>query len=414
MNTDNQVKARYDAAIQYLYSTAPMFQQKGKSAYKEGLETTYALDELFKHPHTAYRTIHVAGTNGKGSVSSLLAATLTAAGYKVGLYTSPHLVDFRERIRVNGEMIPMEEVIDFVNTNKGIIEELAPSFFEITTAMAFQFFERKQVDWAVIEVGLGGRLDCTNIIMPELSVITNISLDHTDLLGDTLEKIAAEKAGIIKVATPVVIGETQEDIATVFTTRAKKLQAPIVFADQTTTTYKPECELKGFYQEKNTQTACVALDLLRQQHVEIPQEAQAEGFAHVCRLSGLQGRWQTLATSPLTICDTGHNEGGYAYLTEQLKAQTYKTLRIVFGMVSDKKRDHVLQLLPKDAVYYFTQAQIPRAFPAEALMEEAKGYGLQGGCYPTVKEALEAARHDASADDFIFIGGSNFIVAEIL
>lgn len=414
MDTENQVKARYDAAIQYLYGTAPMFQQKGKSAYKEGLETTYALDELFKHPHTAYRTIHVAGTNGKGSVSSLLAATLTAAGFKVGLYTSPHLVDFRERIRINGEMIPMETVSDFVEQHKGLIEELAPSFFEVTTAMAFQYFEQQGVDWAVIEVGLGGRLDCTNIIMPELSVITNISLDHTDLLGDTLEKIAAEKAGIIKVATPVVVGETQEEIASVFTTRAKKLQAPIVFADQTEVTFKPDCELKGYYQVKNTQTACVAIDLLRKQGVNISQEAQTEGFANVMRLSGLQGRWQTLSTSPLTICDTGHNEGGYAYLTQQIAAQKYDTLRIVFGMVSDKKRDHLLQMLPKDAIYYFTQAQIPRALPAEVLLEEAREYGLQGTCYPTVKEALETARRDASEKDFIFIGGSNFIIAEIL
>lgn len=414
MQTNETTKALYDNAIQYLYSTAPMFQQKGKSAYKEGLETTLALDELFHHPHTSYSTVHVAGTNGKGSVSSLLAATLTAAGYKVGLYTSPHLVDFRERIRVNGEMIPMEEVIDFVDKNKTLIEDLCPSFFEITTAMAFQYFQKQEVDWAIIEVGLGGRLDCTNIIMPELSVITNISLDHTDLLGDTLDKIAAEKAGIIKIATPVVIGETQEEIASVFTTRARKMQAPIVFADQTEVTFKPECELTGYYQTKNIQTACVAIDKLRAMGVKISNEAQAEGFAHVCKLSGLQGRWQTIGHSPLTVCDTGHNEGGYAYLTEQIKAQKYDTLRIVFGMVSDKKRDHLLKMLPKNAVYYFTQANIPRALPAEDLKREAEAEGLKGECYHSVKEAFEAAKRDASANDFIFVGGSNFIVAEIL
>ncbi|MDO4190892.1 MAG: folylpolyglutamate synthase/dihydrofolate synthase family protein [Bacteroidales bacterium] len=414
MQDDSQVKTHYNAIIQYLYSTAPMFQQKGKSAYKEGLETTYALDELFHHPHTAYRTIHVAGTNGKGSVSSLLAATLTAAGYKVGLYTSPHLVDFRERIRINGEMISMEKVIDFVEKNKMLIEELQPSFFEITTAMAFQYFQQQEVDWAVIEVGLGGRLDCTNIIMPELSIITNISLDHTDLLGDTLEKIAAEKAGIIKVATPIVIGETQTETTDIFTKRARQMQAPIYFADQATVTYKPECELKGYYQEKNTQTACVAIDLLRSAGVNISEEAQVNGFANVCKLSGLRGRWQTLSTKPLIICDTGHNEGGYKFLSEQIKNQTCKQLRIVFGMVSDKKRDHVLAMLPQNAIYYFTQAQIPRAFPADALQKEAEAYGLNGQCYATVKEALEAAKSDASNDDFIFIGGSNFIVAEIL
>lgn len=414
MQTNETTKALYDNAIQYLYSTAPMFQQKGKSAYKEGLETTLALDELFHHPHTSYSTVHVAGTNGKGSVSSLLAATLTAAGYKVGLYTSPHLVDFRERIRVNGEMIPMEEVIDFVDKNKTLIEDLCPSFFEITTAMAFQYFQKQEVDWAIIEVGLGGRLDCTNIIMPELSVITNISLDHTDLLGDTLDKIAAEKAGIIKIATPVVIGETQEEIASVFTTRARKMQAPIVFADQTEVTFKPECELTGYYQTKNIQTACVAIDKLRAMGVKISNEAQAEGFAHVCKLSGLQGRWQTISHSPLTVCDTGHNEGGYAYLTEQIKAQKYDTLRIVFGMVSDKKRDHLLKMLPKNAVYYFTQANIPRALPAEDLKREAEAEGLKGECYHSVKEAFEAAKRDATANDFIFVGGSNFIVAEIL
>lgn len=414
MQTNETTKALYDNAIQYLYSTAPMFQQKGKSAYKEGLETTLALDELFHHPHTSYSTVHVAGTNGKGSVSSLLAATLTAAGYKVGLYTSPHLVDFRERIRVNGEMIPMEEVIDFVDKNKTLIEDLCPSFFEITTAMAFQYFQKQEVDWAIIEVGLGGRLDCTNIIMPELSVITNISLDHTDLLGDTLDKIAAEKAGIIKIATPVVIGETQEEIASVFTTRARKMQAPIVFADQTEVTFKPECELTGYYQTKNIQTACVAIDKLRAMGVKISNEAQAEGFAHVCKLSRLQGRWQTIGHSPLTVCDTGHNEGGYAYLTEQIKAQKYDTLRIVFGMVSDKKRDHLLKMLPKNAVYYFTQANIPRALPAEDLKREAEAEGLKGECYHSVKEAFEAAKRDASANDFIFVGGSNFIVAEIL
>lgn len=414
MQKNETTKALYDNAIQYLYSTAPMFQQKGKSAYKEGLETTLALDELFHHPHTSYSTVHVAGTNGKGSVSSLLAATLTAAGYKVGLYTSPHLVDFRERIRVNGEMIPMEEVIDFVDKNKTLIEDLCPSFFEITTAMAFQYFQKQEVDWGIIEVGLGGRLDCTNIIMPELSVITNISLDHTDLLGDTLDKIAAEKAGIIKIATPVVIGETQEEIASVFTTRARKMQAPIVFADQTEVTFKPECELTGYYQTKNIQTACVAIDKLRAMGVKISNEAQAEGFAHVCKLSGLQGRWQTISHSPLTVCDTGHNEGGYAYLTEQIKAQKYDTLRIVFGMVSDKKRDHLLKMLPKNAVYYFTQANIPRALPAEDLKREAEAEGLKGECYHSVKEAFEAAKRDASANDFIFVGGSNFIVAEIL
>lgn len=404
----------YTDAIQYLYDHAPMFQQIGRKAYKSGLENTLMLDEHFGHPHRCYKTIHVAGTNGKGSTSHLLASVLQCAGYRVGLYTSPHLHDFRERIRIDGEMITEQHVIDFIDKNKPLIDTLQPSFFEITTAMAFAYFAEQKVDAAVIEVGLGGRLDCTNIITPVLSVITNISLDHTDILGDTLEKIAAEKAGIIKQGVPVVIGETQAATASLFEARAAALGAPITFADQTTTNIPPDCPLEGIYQAKNKRTASVAIDQLRTIGFSITERNIADGFEQVLERTHLAGRWQTIGEHPQIVCDTGHNEGGMRYVAEQLKRQPCAHLHIVFGMVSDKDHEAVLALLPTNATYYFTKAQSPRAWSETELQRQAATFGLTGRAYASVRQAFEAAKNAAAPDDFIFVGGSNYVVAEII
>ena len=410
-----------------------MFQQIGSAAYKEGLENTHTLDAHFGHPHRLFRTIHIAGTNGKGSCSHTLAAILQASGLRVGLYTSPHLVDFRERIRVNGQPVSEEYVTDFVARERSFFEPLHPSFFELTTAMAFDWFARNMVDVAVIEVGMGGRLDCTNIIRPELSIITNISLDHTQFLGDTPAKIAGEKAGIIKHDVPVVIGETTEETRPVFAAKAAAEEAPIRFAEderllisasplndrpgfiyQTADYANLEGELGGLCQLKNTNTILSALRQLRQCGFAFTEEHVRQGFAHVCELTGLQGRWQWLSTRPAIVCDTGHNVGGIGYIVEQLRRQRCDTLRIVFGMVSDKDIEAVLALLPQNAVYYFTQASVKRAMPAEKLRAMASAHGLAGRSYPDVGTALKQARADARTEDFIFVGGSSFIVADLL
>ena len=406
----------YNNAIEALYNQAPMFQNIGKRAYKTGLETTYQLDEIFHHPHRKFRTIHVAGTNGKGSCSHLTAAVLQSAGYKVGLYTSPHLKDFRERIRINGEMISEEAVCEFVKLAQPLIAELQPSFFEITTAMAFRYFAQQNVDVAVIEVGLGGRLDCTNIITPEISIITNISIDHTDLLGATLPEIAHEKAGVIKPSTPVIIGEHQPEVAQVFINKAAEVGAPLYFAStEMANAALPECEMKGYYQDKNRRTVLTAIrELRRQGHFIITDDNINEGFAAVCRLTGIMGRWQLLSENPRIICDTGHNEAGIKFVAEQLLHEKYTNLRIILGMVSDKKIDKVLSLLPKNAIYYFTKAQIPRALGEKELQQQATEYSLQGNAYPSITQALDQAKQDYLEGDLIFVGGSNFTVAEIL
>ena len=406
----------YNKAIEILYNQAPMFQNVGKKAYKTGLETTHELDEIFQHPHHRFRTIHVAGTNGKGSCSHLLSAVLQKAGYKVGLYTSPHLKDFRERIRINGEMISEEAVCEFVELAQPIIGELQPSFFEITTAMAFRYFAMQEVDVAVIEVGLGGRLDCTNIINPEISIITNISIDHTDLLGATLPEIAREKAGVIKSGCPAVIGERQPEVAQVFVDKAEEVGAPLYFAsDEMADAELPECEMKGYYQDKNRRTVLTAIRELRKQgKFDISDEAVVEGFAQVCRLTGIMGRWQLISENPRIICDTGHNEAGIKFVVNQLLHEKYTNLRIIIGMVSDKKIDKVLELLPKNAIYYFTKAQIPRALNENDLQEQGAEYGLRGDVYPAIKQAFEQAKIDYKEGDLIFVGGSNFTVAEIL
>ena len=406
----------YQETLTYLYEQVPMFQRVGGSAYKEGLDNTKALDAHFGHPHRLFRTIHVAGTNGKGSVSHTLAAILQSAGYKTGLYTSPHLVDFRERIRINGTPISKKYVVDFVEQERYFFEPLHPSFFELATAMAFKYFADEQVDVAVIEVGLGGRLDCTNIIMPDLSIITNISFDHVQFLGDTLAKIAFEKAGIIKTAIPVVIGETTPETKPIFENKAKEVGAPIFFAEENNREDYPgvEYELKGIYQEKNKRTLFTTLPLLKEAGYRIDEESVREGFAHVVELTGLMGRWQKLHDRPTLVCDTGHNVGGISFVVEQLRQQECHQLRIVIGMVNDKDISGVLALLPKEAIYYFTQASVNRALPADQLYELASETGLLGKAYPNVKSAVEAAIKESLPEDFIFVGGSNFIVADLL
>ena len=422
----------YEETTQYLFNSAPLFQHVGKDAYKEGLDNTHQLDAYFGHPHRKFKTIHVAGTNGKGSCSHTLAAILQSAGYKVGLYTSPHLVDFRERIRVNGVPVSKEYVIDFVANHRDFFEPLHPSFFELATAMAFNYFAEQQVDVALIEVGLGGRLDCTNIIRPDLCVITNISFDHVQFLGDTLAKIASEKAGIIKPGIPVVIGETTPETKPVFINEAVKHGAPIHFAEeeqlllsssvnaegkriyQTKDYANLVGELGGLCQEKNTNTLLSAIRALQSAGYQIKEEHVREGFGRVCQLTGLMGRWQRIQESPVVICDTGHNKGGIQYIVEQLSMQTFHRLHIVIGMVNDKDISGVLALLPKDATYYFTNASVSRALPATEVQKLAEQNGLSGNTYSSVKEAYEAALSSACPDDFIFVGGSTFIVADLL
>ena len=421
----------YQETITFLYNSAPLFQNIGKGAYKEGLSNTHALDKHFNHPHRKFRTLHVAGTNGKGSCSHTLAAVLQAAGYKVGLYTSPHLVDFRERIRVNGGMISEQFVIDFVEQHRAFFEPLHPSFFELTTAMAFHYFAEQQVDVAVIEVGLGGRLDCTNIIAPDLTVITNISFDHVGFLGDTLAKIAYEKAGIIKSHTPIIIGEHNDETRPVFEAEAAKKSAPIIFAQDTptivskesyfdydiyeTTSYNNlQVALRGYCKEKNVNTLLHAIGEMQRMGYNIDEKAVRKGFIHVCQLTGLMGRWQQLLASPRLICDTGHNIGGFQYIVPQILAQPCKQLRIVFGMVNDKDINGVLALMPKHATYYFTRASVARTLPSLELQALATKHGLHGATYPNVAEATQAALAEADKEDFIYVGGSSFIVADLL
>ena len=430
----------YLQTINYLYASQPAFHQVGAAAYKPGLDNTYALMAHLGNPHTQFRTIHIAGTNGKGSTSHLIAAALQAEGYKVGLFTSPHLVDFRERIRINGKKIPQETVVDWVADHRDFLDKQKPSFFETTMALAFWYFAEQQVDIAVIEVGLGGRLDSTNILTPLLSVITNIGIDHTEFLGDTLQQIAAEKAGIIKKHVPCVVGEVTPEIQDVFKERARACEiwgeglettdCRIWFANNCGYMRKPrlkeapECQLKGDYQDNNLQTAFVALQVLRNVcNIKVSREAIAEGFAKVCDLTGLRGRWEILAQQPLTICDTGHNSHGIKYVVKQLGEEAMKRegekargcLRIVLGMVNDKDIDDVLALLPREAIYYFTQPNTQRAMAAEELLARWKQMGRNHAV--AIKNALEAvltAQKEATAEDIIFIGGSNYLVGEVL
>ena len=406
--------SKFEQYTEYLFSQVPMFQNVGSDAYKEGLENTHILDEHFGHPHTHFHTIHIAGTNGKGSCSHTIASVLQEAGYKVGLFTSPHLTDFRERIRVNGTMISEQYVMDFIDNERNFFEPLHPTFFELTTALAFKYFAEQKVDVAVIEVGLGGRLDCTNIITPDLSIITNISFDHVKFLGDTLPKIAGEKAGIIKNGVPVVIGETNPETTPVFVAKAKEVQTDIIFAEQ----YKPkesyDYELTGYYQAKNKQTSLCAIEQLIKKGYHISIENIRNGLMHVTLNTGLRGRWQIVHHSPTVICDTGHNVGGITYTSQQLNEQKCDTLRIVFGMVSDKDVNSVLELMPKNAVYYFCQASVKRAMPHQQLRKLAKLHGLQGNSYKSVENAYKKAFSQSDPKDCIFVGRSTFVVADFL
>ena len=406
--------SKYDQYTDYLFSQVPMFQNVGSNAYKEGLENTHILDEHFGHPHTQFRAIHVAGTNGKGSCSHTIASVLQEAGYKVGLFTSPHLTDFRERIRVNGTMIPEQYVMDFIDNERDFFEPLHPTFFELTTALAFKYFAEQKVNVAVIEVGLGGRLDCTNIITPDISIITNISFDHVQYLGDTLAKIAGEKAGIIKHGVPVVIGEKHPETTPVFTEEAKREQAPLYFAEDFKPNKDYQYELKGLYQSKNLQTSLCAIDQLIRQGYHITEENIQNGLLHVTHHTGLRGRWQIVRHSPTVICDTGHNVGGIKYIAQQLKEQKCQELRIVFGMVSDKDVNSVLELMPQNAKYYFCQASVKRAMPHHQLKILAKQHNLQGNSYKTVENAYKKALSQSNPNDCIFVGGSTFVVADFL
>ena len=426
----------YKETIDYMYKQLPMYQRQGKAAYKADLETSLEFDKYLDYPHRNFKTIHVAGTNGKGSVSHMLASILQEQGLKVGLYTSPHLKSFRERIRVNGEQVTEQFIVDFIGNIKQFIEEQKPSFFEMTVFMAFQYFKEQNVDIAVIEVGMGGRLDSTNVINPLLSVITNISLDHTAFLGDTIEKIAIEKAGIIKENTPLVIGESQAETKPVFIEKAKQNNSEIFFADKKyqidyslhnsyvnqsfnvrsddTLVYENlSLDLLGSYQSKNLKTVLMTIDVLNDLSFSISKETIYKALANVVENTGLKGRWQILGNNPLIICDTGHNKAGITEITEQLKQIPYKTLHIVFGAVNDKNISEILELLPKNAIYYFTQANIERALDVDILYKKAKQLGLKGEKYKSVELAFNQAKQNAEKDDIIFVGGSTFVVAEL-
>ncbi len=420
----------YDDAINFLYTQLPMFQRMGANAYKPGLDTSITLDNVFGNPHTHFPSIHIAGTNGKGSTAHTISAILQSAGYKVGLYTSPHLVDFRERIRINGEMISHNAVVDFVNRYQSLNLDCKPSFFELTMTMAFEHFANEKVDIAVIETGLGGRLDSTNIITPILSIITNISFDHTAFLGDTLAAIASEKAGIIKRHIPIIIGEANDETKSVFDQKASLENAPIIYAKEQKTFCSVEHsnsgfiyngtaygriigELSGECQQKNTATILLAIEQLKLMEWEILPEAVKQGFANVCKLTGLAGRWMELQQSPRVVCDTGHNVGGWEYLSRQL-SQIKGKLHMVIGFVNDKDISHILDMMPRNATYYFTRADIPRALPANEVKTIAEEKGLSGKAYSTVAEAYNNALTNATSDDTIFIGGSTFIVADLL
>jgi dihydrofolate synthase/folylpolyglutamate synthase len=446
---DNYPTMNYQETIQYLYSQLPLFTRDGVSAYKADLTNTLALLNKVENPQHKFKSIHVGGTNGKGSTSHMLAAILQTAGYKTGLYTSPHLKDFRDRIRVNGQMISEQQVIDFVDTHRPDFDEIRPSFFEMTVALAFDVFAKEGVDIAIIEVGLGGRLDSTNVITPLLSVITNIGWDHMNILGDTLKLIAAEKAGIIKPRIPVIIGEYQEEVAEIFIEKAKQEHSEIIFASDIFTVLKYDVkfqisekpytelielkvkknhitsnlqplmsyfrlDLTGTYQLKNIKTVLCAVDQLRLKGFKIKDEHLKIALQQVKTLTGLHGRWEVLSRRPLTICDTGHNPEGMQEVLQNITAIAYHKLHFVLGVVNDKDISKILTILPTNARYYFCKPDIPRGLDAQGLWLKAEGFGLHGDTYPSVRAALEAAQQAAGKDDLVFVGGSTFVVAEVV
>ena len=400
----------YQQTLDWLFSQLPIYQRSGSAAYKEDIGNILEACNRLKNPHKKFKSIHVAGTNGKGSTSHMLASILQEAGYKTGLYTSPHLKDFRERIRINGKKIPEIEVVRFVSKNHNWFIEIGMSFFEMTVAMAFNYFAKKSVDIAIIETGLGGRLDSTNILSPELSIITNIGLDHTNLLGNTIEKIALEKAGIIKKETAVIIGRKQTETATVFEEKAKAENAPLSYA----TTFNHASDLKGNYQEENINTCVSSIHKLKEKGWRISEEYIEKGLKKVVANTGILGRWQTIHHNPLTICDTGHNEDGIHKILKQIKQTPHEQLHIVWGTVKDKNIEKILALLPKNAIYYFCEANIPRALTKETVLTLSKQHNLKGQYYSSVKAALSIAQKNAKKNDLIFVGGSTFVVAEVL
>ena len=430
----------YKETVEYLYSQLPLFTRVGQSAYKANLDNTIELCKRLDDPQHKFKSVHIGGTNGKGSTSHMLAAVLQTAGYKTGLYTSPHLKDFRERIRINGQMISEQGVIDFVEEHRPDFDEIQPSFFEMTVALAFDFFAREKVDIAIVEVGLGGRLGSTNIITPLLSVITNIGWDHMNILGDTLQLIAAEKAGIIKPEIPVIIGEYQREVVDIFVDKAIAQNAPICFAsaewkifqenqksDGTKeyldfkiekhppiTYYHLQLDLTGAYQLKNVKTVLCAVEELRQLGFIISDEHVRTALRHVKTLTGLHGRWETLSKHPLTICDTGHNPEGIQEVLQNIATVNYDHLHFVIGVVNDKDISKILAMLPVDCTYYFCRPGIPRGLEAESLKLKAESFGLIGEVYPSVKDALHAAQQNAGENDLVFVGGSTFVVAEVV
>ena len=403
----------YQETLEYLFSQLPMYQRVGKAAYKVDLSNTHLLMGLLDKPENKFKSVHVAGTNGKGSTSHMLASIMQESGYKVGLYTSPHLKDFRERVKINGEMITENEVVSFVEKHKAQFKAIDLSFFEWTVGLAFDFFSTQNIDIAIIETGLGGRLDSTNVVTPEVSVITNIGIDHTQFLGDTLAKIATEKAGIIKENIPIVIGESQDETKLVFINKAKELNAEITFAD-TLNNASYQTDLKGIYQQNNLNTSIGAVNVLNQKGWNVSDDSIKRGLLSVVKNTSLLGRWQILGEEPLVICDTGHNEQGVQQVVNQLIKLEYNELHIVFGAVNDKSIDKVLDLLPKNAKYYFCQADIPRALDVEELFELAFVKGLIGKKYDSVGEAFNFAREQAEKEDVVFVGGSTFVVAEVI
>ncbi|MGC1473835.1 MAG: folylpolyglutamate synthase/dihydrofolate synthase family protein [Psychroserpens sp.] len=403
----------YQDILDWMFKQLPMYQNQGKTAFKKDLSNTHLLSEYLQHPEQKFKSIHVAGTNGKGSTSNMLAAVLQDAGYKVGLHTSPHLKDFRERIKINGVDVNKEFVIDFILRNKAFLEQHELSFFELTVGMAFQYFAEQEVDIAIIEVGMGGRLDSTNIITPEISVITNIGFDHMQFLGNTYEAIATEKAGIIKPNIPVVIGETHKKTKPVFTNIAQKNNAKIYFADELV--HKSfNSDLKGNYQKHNIKTAVQVLKILNTSSFNISEGNIKNGFENVVKYTNFKGRWQVLQANPKIICDTAHNKEGLSYVIEQLETENYEQLHIVFGVVNDKDVLSLLPLLPKDAIYYFCKPNVPRGLAAKALQSYFISNGFHGNVYNSVKEALDQAKTNAAIDDLIYVGGSTFVVAEII
>jgi len=427
----------YKATLDYLYKALPMYQRIGSAAYKADLENAFQMDKYFAHQHRSFKTVHVAGTNGKGSVSHMLASVLQSAGYRTGLYTSPHLLDFRERIRVDGKCITRKFVIDFTEKHKSIFEKISPSFFEMTVFMAFQYFASVKVDIAIIEVGMGGRLDTTNIITPEVSVITNIGLDHTQFLGDTLPLIAQEKAGIIKTGIPVVIGETQPETVDKFNRTAQQKNCDIWFSDEY---YTPDyalqnldstvswnfakcfgwnfknliLDLQGIYQKKNLPSVLMTLWILDQKDMRINKKHIEHGLKRITILTGLMGRWQITGRSPLVVCDVAHNLEGFVYITEQIHSTPYQNLHLVLGFVDDKKLQTIVEILPERAAYYLCEPNIPRAMKLDRLESFFRHEGLSYRCCNSVAEAYISACHSSSPNDLIYIGGSTFVVADFL